>query len=316
MSHMTVTPTPSRTTTRVRATLRPGTVVVIRDDETVQVGLAPDRAVAVRAPSGCGPRGLAALLTGLSGGATLESAAARAGVDDDDLADVARILVRLAGLGHVQLHGAVAGGREQVGPGPRPSPVRRVHILGSGQLSEVLRGPLAVNGSRVTVSASPGLTFNPDRPPWVRKGARPDLVVLTDTVAVDPVVAATLNRSGQAHLHVYGRDGRVIVGPTVVPGSSPCLRCTNLFRARQDPLWPFVAAQLVDQVSEAGVPALTAAAALVLSEVAATRHANAPMQTIGATVEINPCEGMWNRVEWEAAAACDCGAPTRGRPLS
>lgn len=290
--------------------------MVVRDTGTVQVGLAPDRAVAVRAPSGCGARGLAALLNGLSGGAELERAAYRAGVDDDDLAAVARILVRLADLGHVRLDGAVAASSHPVDPGPRPSPVRRVHIVGSGQISEVLRGPLAVNGSRVSVSASPGLEFNPERPPWRSKGALPDLVILTDSVSVDPVVAATLNRNRQSHLHVHGRDGRVIVGPTVVPGSSPCLRCADLFRAGQDPQWPFVAAQLVDHYSEVGVPALTAAAALVLSEVAATRHPDSTLQTLGATVEINPDEGLWNRVEWDVAAACDCGAPSVSRTLS
>ena len=317
----TSTRTPTRSTaapgsTLVRATLRPGTVVVIRDATSVQVGLAPGRTTAVRAPSGCGPRGLAALLNGLSGGAELERAAIRAGIDDDDLPAVARILVRLAELGHVGLDGAGITRGHPVDPGPRPSPVRRVHIVGSGQISEVLRGPLAVNGSRVGVSASPGLEFNPEKPPWRSKGARPDLVILTDSVSVDPVVAATLNRNRQPHLHVHGRDGRVIVGPTVVPGSSPCLRCTDLYRASRDPRWPFVAAQLVEHYSEVGVPALTAAAALVLSEVAATRQPDTALQTIGATVEINPAEGLWERVEWPVDPACGCGAPSTSHTLS
>lgn len=316
MSRMNSTSTPSRSTTGVRARLRPDTVVVVRDHQTVQVGLAPDRAVAVRAPAGCGPHGLAALLTDLKGGGTLERAAARAGVGDDDMADVARILIRLAELGHVRLLGAGPVSAEPVGSGPRPAPVRRVHIHGSGQVSEVLRGPLAVNGCRVTTGSSPGLTIDPDRPPWRPRGATPDLVILSDTLSVDPVVTAALTRAGQAHMHVYGRDGRVVVGPTVVPGASPCLRCADMFRAQRDPRWPFVAAQLVDQTCEAGVPALTAAAALVLSEVAATRRPDSPLQTIGATVEINPSEGMWHRLEWSAVPGCDCGAPSWGRALS
>ena len=105
MCDMTSSPAPTRETTTVRARLRPGTVVVVRDENSVQVGLAPDRAVVVNAPPSCGPRGLAALLTGLSAGATLGVAASDAGVDDDDLPDVARILIRLAELGHVRLHG-------------------------------------------------------------------------------------------------------------------------------------------------------------------------------------------------------------------
>ncbi len=306
------TPHTART---VRATLRPGTVIAVRDNTSVQVGLAPDRAVVVRAPDSCGPRRLAALLDGLEGGAAIADVATRVGVGVDDLAPIARILAHLAELGHLHLDtpGATTPRRH---PAPRPAPVRQVHILGVGQMSEVLRGPLAVNGCRVSTAPSPGLTLNPERPPWNRRGSAPDLVILTGTVAVDPVVTTALARSGQPHLHTYCRDGRVVVGPTVIPGASPCLRCTNLFRARRDPHWPFVAAQLIDHSPEAGVPALTAAAALVLAEVAASREPETPLQTIGATVEINPAEGLWRRIEWPAVEDCDCGAATTTVPLS
>ena len=308
---------------------------MIRDEQTVQVGLAPDRAVVVTAPRGCGSEGLSGLLTELTGAITLECAASRAGVDDDDMPEVARILIRLAELGHVRLHGAgsrggrmggsaasrrIAAGEDSGGDfgagGPRPGPVRRIHIQGSGQISEVLRGPLAVNGSRVTTAASPGLTLDVSRPPWLSRGSDPDLVILTDTVAVDPVVTAALARTRQPHLHIHCRDGRVVVGPTVIPGVTPCLRCADLFRAQRDPRWPFVAAQLVDHSPEAGTPALTAATALVLAEVAATRQPDEPLQTIGATVEISPAEGLWRRLEWPFVPGCDCGASAPGRPLT
>ncbi len=327
MCDMTSSPAPTRETTTVRARLRPGTVVVVRDENSVQVGLAPDRAVVVNAPPSCGPRGLAALLTGLSAGATLGVAASDAGVDDDDLPDVARILIRLAELGHVRLHGmspqASATGDPGFGdplpddpaaPGgaPRPAPVRRVYLQGAGPISEVLRGPLSVNGCRVTTGPSPGLELDIDRPPWLRRGPAPDLVILADSVTVDPVVTAALARTGQPHLHVHCRDGRVVVGPTVLPGTTPCLRCADLFRSQRDPRWPFVAAQLIDHSPAAGVPALTAAAALVLAEVAATRQPDAAIQTLGATVEINPAEGLWRRLEWPAVPGCECGASMNG----
>lgn len=299
----------------IRATLRPGTVVVVRDEDSVQVGLAPDRAVVVAAPARSGPRRLAALLAGLDGGAVLDDAAARAGIDAADLPSVAQILARLAELDHVRLTTPGTGAPEAA-PAARPAPVRRVHILGTGQVTEVLRGPLSVNGCRVSTGPNPGLALDPDRPPWNRRGPAPDLVILAGTVSVDPVVIAALSRSGQVHLHVHSRDGRVVVGPTVIPGVSPCLRCADLFRAGRDPRWPFVAAQLVGRTPDAGVPALTAAAALVLAEVAATREPGQPLQTVGATVEINPAEGMWKRLEWPAAERCTCGAAARLRPLS
>lgn len=318
-------PAPPGTSSPIRAMLRPGTVVVARDGRTVQVGLAPDRAVVVDAPATVDARRLAALLAGLEGGADLDSAARRSGIDAAGRAAVARILVRLADLGHVHLDvpGAAAPALAASTPAPsttparpRPAPVRRVHILGSGQVSEVLRGPLSVNGCRVSTGPTPGLALDAERPPWHRRGQAPDLVILTGTVSVDPVITAALSRAGQAHMHVYCRDGRVVVGPTVVPGLSTCLRCTDLFRARRDPRWPFVAAQLIGHSPDAGVPALTAAAALVLAEVAATREPTGRMQTIGATVEINPAEGLWRRLEWPAVEGCDCGAAPGGHPLS
>lgn len=310
-------PAPTTPGAPVRAALRAGTVVVVRDHDSVQVGLSPDRAVVVNAPTTCGPRGLAALLSALEGGADLDAAAARAGVDTADLPAVARILVRLAELGHVHLTSPWSTGPERdPDPAPRPHPIRQVHILGSGQLSEILRGPLAVNGCRVTTGPDPGLAFDRDRPPWHRRGPTPDLVILTGSVAVDPVVTSALTASGQVHLHVYCRDGRVVVGPTVLPGRTPCLRCLDLFRAGCDPRWPFVAAQLVGRSPDADVPALTAGTALVLAEVYASREPGRQLQTIGATVEINPAEGLWKRLEWPAAGRCTCGAATHPAPLS
>ena len=313
-------PGPARPgTSSIRAALSPGTVVVARDGRTVQVGLAPDRAVVVDAPATVDARSLAALLAGLEGGTDLDSAASRAGIDAAGRAAVARILVRLADLGHVRLEAPGPGAPALAPSTParaRPAPVRRVHILGSGQVSEVLRGPLSVNGCRVSTGPTPGLALDAERPPWHRRGQPPDLVILTGTVSVDPVITTALGRAGQTHMHVYCRDGRVVVGPTVVPGHSTCLRCTDLFRARRDPRWPFVAAQLIGHSPDAGVPALTAAAALVLAEVSATRDPAGRVQTIGATVEINPAEGLWRRLEWPAVEGCDCGAAPGARPLS
>ena len=297
----------------IHAALRPGTVIVVRDATSVQVGLAPDRAVVVAAPPGCGPHRLAVLLDALDGGAAVADTAVRADIAPEDLPAVALILVHLAELGHVRLMTPDSPPAEHTA---HPGPVRRVHLLGSGQVTQVLRGPLAVNGCQVTTAPSPGLTLDPERPPWRRRGITPDLVILTDTVAVDPLVTTALARTAQAHLHAYCRDGRVVVGPMVVPGRSPCLRCTDLYRADRDPRWPFVAAQLLGRAPGAEVPALTAAAALVLAEVVASREPGTPLQTVGATVEINPAEGLWRRREWPAHPRCDCGSAPTPRPLS
>ena len=302
-------------TAPVRAALHPGTLVIVRDDSTVQVGIAPDRAVMVTAPRSCGPHRLAALLEDLVGGADLGAAAARAGIAEGDLPGVAGILVRLTELGHVNVASPATTARSRAGATPRPAPVRRVHMVGAGQVSRILRGPLSVNGCRVSVSPTPGLALDPDRPPWHRRGPAPDLVLLTGTVAVDPVITVALARAAQPHLHVHCRDGRVVVGPMVVPGLTPCLRCADLYRADRDPRSPYVAAQLIDRSSHADTPALTAAAALVLAEIAATRDPVRPLQTVGATIEINPAEGLWRRRDWPADERCTCGAATPSAPL-
>ena len=186
--------------------------------------------------------------------------------------------------------------------------MRRVVLLGTGPVSHALRGPLQVNGCRVTTGTSPGIALDPGRPPWRRGGVTADLVVLTDDVVPDPLVTAALVESGVRHLHVHCREGRVVVGPFVVPGRTPCLRCTDLYRAGRDAAWPRVAAQLLGTHGVAAVPALTAATALVLAELEATRDPHATPQTLGATVEISPAEGLWARREWPAQAACRCGA--------
>src|SRR5699024_6969969 len=111
-------------TAPVRAALHPGTLVIVRDDSTVQGGIAPDRAVMVTAPRSCGPHRLAALLEDLVGGADLGAAAARAGIAEGDLPGVAGILVRLTELGHVN----VASPATPPGAEPAPPRARRPYV--------------------------------------------------------------------------------------------------------------------------------------------------------------------------------------------
>ena len=298
--------------------LTPETVVILRGTEAVQVGLAPDRAVVVPAPEGCPARRLALLLRSLRGDRRLSECATAVGIDRALLPELGGLLEGLVEHGHAALvadpDAARAAGANPAAPEPAPDgppglpPIRRVHVLGKGALSHALRGPLQVNGCRVMTSASPGVALDPARPPWHAEGRTADLVILADSVVPDPVVTSALVRARLPHLHVHCREGRVVVGPTVLPGVTPCLRCTDLYRTDQDPQWPMVAAQLLGVGGTAPTPAITAALALVLAEVAGSRSRAHPPQTLGATIEISPAEGLWRRRVWPAHPRCTCGA--------
>jgi len=136
-----------------------------------------------------------------------------------------------------------------------------------------------------------------------------DIVVLADDIVPDPVVTTALHRCRTPHLYLACRDGRVVVGPTVVPGRSSCLRCADLYRTDRNPEWPRVSAQLLFTSGWAPVPSRVAAAALVLSEVEKLReHGPEAMVTYGHTVEISVAEGIWRKRHWEPHPGCGCGA--------
>lgn len=75
-------------------------------------------------------------------------------------------------------------------------------------------------------------------------GTRPDVSVLVEHGVANPVRARPLVREDLPHLSVVVADVDVTVGPLVVPGRGPCLRCLDLHRCDDDPRWPAVATQV------------------------------------------------------------------------
>lgn len=223
--------------------LRPDAVICARGDGTVQVGLAP--ATAVRAPDVAPVR---ALLAGLRDGAPapllsdLDPRAARCYLDlldhhlvidgDEYVAVVGRVgdhaaqqflTADLIEHGSTEHHRARAGVRV----GVETSGVTNVEAMLTVLLRQagftVVRRPLAEETDAETPVADLIVLFHAGLTP------RP----LGDQLLVDDI----------PHLVIDCVEGRMRVGPFVIPGKSACLRCVDAVRAEVDPRYPLVVEQ-------------------------------------------------------------------------
>jgi bacteriocin biosynthesis cyclodehydratase domain-containing protein len=107
------------------------------------------------------------------------------------------------------------------------------------------------------------------------------------------------------------REATAVVGPLVLPGQTPCLRCLELARTDRDPAWPMLAAQL------AGEPETTDPCDIALASAAASLAAlhvlawlddpdRAP-ESAGATIELSLSDLRLRRRSVSAHPACGCG---------
>jgi bacteriocin biosynthesis cyclodehydratase domain-containing protein len=119
-----------------------------------------------------------------------------------------------------------------------PEPLERIEVHGSGALAETVSSFLS--GEGVTVSR----TSAPPGGPIALPEPGPRLAVVVADHVVDPALRAAWNRRGVPHLAVVVGDGRVRLGPFVVPGAGPCLQCAEFARVDDDPAWPAIAAQV------------------------------------------------------------------------
>lgn len=134
----------------------------------------------------------------------------------------------------------------------------------------------------------------------------PALVVLADEGAAD--TAVHLARAGTPHLLAYVEEARGVVGPLVLPGSSPCLGCLELVRTALDPDWPQLvtqsdrttrSAQACDGVLATAVAAQAALQALQLLE------GDTPASVAG-TLELELPGWCWRRRSWPQHPDCEC----------
>ncbi len=150
-----------------------------------------------------------------------------------------------------------------------------------------------------------------DVAPEVRteSSAAPDVLVVVEHGAADPARSELLLGSGTVHVPVLVREADAVVGPLVVPGAGPCLRCLDLHRADADPAWPRLVAQLVGTAPGPEVGSLAAvcaglAAATVLSAV----DEPPPRTRIrpGTAYEVSLPEVVPRTRTWEVHPDCGC----------
>lgn len=211
---------------------------VWRDPHTVQLGVDPPRAV-VPVPTTAEERFLCAL---------------RRETGRDAMAGLARSV----GCGPAAA-ARVLGDAAPAVVDMLPEPLARVEVSGNGGLADDLDRMLTGEGVTVVRTSAPrgGPVAAPDPPPA--------LAVLVADHVTDPAVRAAWCRRAVPHLPVVVGDGRVRIGPFVVPGAGPCLQCVELERSDADPAWPAVAAQVWGRPAAALSPHRAATVAVTVT---------------------------------------------------
>ncbi|MFC8046053.1 hypothetical protein [Nocardia sp. NPDC057353] len=268
--------------------LQPGVAILVRPSGSIQLGWDPERAVVLR-PPGLDPAAVERFLRGLDGLQTRPQVLWRAGE------------LGLAPEQAGALLDAVDDAGLLVRPADGPALVRTVRVHGRGPLTDLVLGWLGAEG--LHPARSPGGYRRAEVRSW-----REDLVILTDTLVIDPRLGADLVLARIAHLPVRIRDGRGVVGPLVLPGATSCLRCADLTRSGGDAEWPHLAAQLLDRVGAASPAMVARTGALALTELEAIFACSTRRepQTLDATLEPDPDSHAVHSRRWRPHPECGC----------
>jgi bacteriocin biosynthesis cyclodehydratase domain-containing protein len=331
-----------------RPLLKPALKRIWRDAQTLQLGLQPGRAVVV---GGLEPTDAQVLdlLDGSRDTPTLLADAGRSGVDparaghllgllasadaldepggpiphdarlDPDLLSLSllrrgvgaahRTLARRR-IAHVTVHGAgrvgatVAGLLAAAGVGrvdiDDDGPVRPADLSPGG-----IREPAAGNRGQAATRALPRAAGHDGH-----AGRQLAVVAPVGSVAAPEVLAAVRHRP---HLLVAVRETTALVGPLVLPGASPCVRCLELARADRDPAWPALVAQLLGsarapEACDIALATLAAALAAVQALAYLDAHRGFGASVVGGVWEFGLADGRLRRRSVEPHVACGCGA--------
>jgi len=183
-----------------------------------------------------------------------------------------------------------------------PGGIRRVRTGSRGEAAT--RAAAASASASAAEPSSPALAATP-------LARRLDVVAPIGLAAPPEVLAAVRRRT---HLFVAVRDVTAVVGPLVVPGRTPCLRCLELGRGERDPAWPRLAAQLVGEpaaVDPGDIVLATMAAALAAAQLLTLVDGVERPATMGGVLEIGPDGAQVRRRSISSHPGCGC-SPTVG----
>ena len=304
----------------MRPALRAGLRPLWRDEETVQIGVDPRRALAIS-----GARGAAHVIRLLDGSRSREEIVAEASQRGVPIPVAERVLTLLAVAGAVidfpaealrsmsrelRLHLApvlaAASLSSQDADGGVRLLARRsatvIQVRGSGLIADLVVDLLIRSGVAASVA---------DAQRTVRDQA-PELTVLVGYRP--PEELAQLHRQRLTHLAVCTSEAIGVVGPLVQPGQTACLRCLDHARADRDPAWPLILAQLpasrMDATASDPVLATAVAAQAAAQALAFADRPGADAVTANGTLELALPTWQWRRRTWRPHKACTCGSWT------
>ena len=287
----------------MRPVLRPGTHVLRRGPRLLQVGLDPSSAFLLT-DSPAVRESLGLLATSAEAGAhpdpsTLDVLARHdALVDERDLrpapadapAGATAAVVRDTGAGAAAALAARDGWRSQTRWFGHPA--------GSG-----------LRDSFVDLAARAGL-----REAAPRRTTAPDCGVLVGVGEPDRDLLDGWTRSGTPYLLVRLTEGRAVVGPFVLPGTTACLRCVDAHHTDLDPAWPLLVRQYASAASQDradGAPEpvdpllATLALAWAARDLASYVDGGRP-STWSSTLTLHPRLSRLETRAWLRHPACGC----------
>lgn len=247
----------------------------------------------------------------------------------ESLADVVRVLVRpqtRSGLGLLApmvspewidwlLDRLASGGLLHEVPAQPLTPQPGVVVIGSGALASSVAATLADSGLTLVdrLSTAPttageathGTPAHGSRAPE----AYPSIaIVAAETAEPDRCLTDDLFRANRTHLVVRLEPGNAVVGPLVIPGRTPCVRCHDLRRAHLDRAWPALLAQLCRERIEPHPTLIAWASWTATLQIRALLAGSGP-ETLGRSLELATSDYVVRARRWPAHPTCGCLVP-------